>query len=160
MHPKMAHIAGLYQVTGRLFNKALSEIKPPDIAVRPQDRANSFLFVAGHITAHRFKVAAMLGLEDKWAPEKLFDMGAEVKEPSVYPSLDEIKDAFNRITEKIYARFDEASESDWSTAPPFEIAPLENSVGGIVAFLHLHEAYHIGQLAYILRLHGGERLVG
>lgn len=160
MHPKMIHIAGLYQVTERLFDKALKSVKPDDLHTRPQDRANSFLFIAGHITASRYSVAALLGVKEVWPPMNKFEMGAQVKDPSVYPPLAEIKAAFDSITEKITARLEVVTEEELSKPAPFKIPGMEETAGGIVAFLSMHEAYHIGQLAYILRLHGGERLVG
>ena len=160
MHPKMVHIAGLYQVTQRLFDKASDEIKPEDVSVRPSDRGNSFLFVAGHITAYRYSVAALLGLKAEWPHKSLFERGAEIKDAAAYPSFEEIKKTFDDITLKINKRFDEVTEADLSGPAPFKMPGLEETSGGIVAFLAMHEAYHVGQLAYILRLHGGERLVG
>jgi len=124
------------------------------------EHGNSFLFVAGHITAYRHSVAALLGVKEEWPHQALFARGAEVKDPSAYPSLDEIKTAFDSISAKINKRFLEVTEADLSGPAPFKMPGLEETAGGIVAFLAMHEAYHVGQLAYILRLHGGERLVG
>ena len=44
--------------------------------------------------------------------------------------------------------------------PPYSIPGIEKTTAGTLAFLSLHESYHVGQLAYILRLHGREKLVG
>lgn len=160
MNPTMIHIANLYKVTQWLFDEAVKKVKPEDVPVRPQDRANSFLFVAGHMTWTRFSLAKFIGLNEEWPHMSLFEIGAEPKDASVYPPLAEIKQAFDAVSEKINARIPELTEADLAGQPPFKIPNVEESAGGIVSFLSMHEAYHVGQLAYILRLHGGEQLVG
>jgi len=160
MHPKMVHIAGLFHITQRLFDKASSEIKPENVTVRPDERGNSFLFVAGHITGYRYSVAALLGLKEEWPHKALFERGAEVTNPTSYPPLDDIRKAFSDISAKINTRFGDITEAELAKPAPFKMPGLEESAGGIIAFLAMHEAYHVGQLAYILRMHGGERLVG
>jgi uncharacterized damage-inducible protein DinB len=59
------------------------------------------------------------------------------------------------------ARLATITDEELSGAPSFtvKVDGADETVGGIVSFVALHEAYHIGQLAYVTRLLGGERLI-
>ena len=160
MIPRIKLIAELYDVSGRLALKALNEMKPDDLAARPLDKANSFQWVFGHITASRYGLAQTLGLEEKVSWEKLYEFGAELQDQTAYPSIDEIKAALDHITKKLKQRFESITEQELAGEPPFTIPGTEKSIAGNLAFLSLHESYHVGQLAYLLRLHGREKLVG
>lgn len=160
MIPRIKLIAELYDVSERLALKALSEMKPDDLYSRPIDQANSFHWVFGHITASRYGLAKTLGLAESVSWEKLYDRGAELQDQTAYASIDEIKSALVHITKKLQQRFESITEQELTVEPPFSIPGTEKSIAGNLAFLSLHESYHVGQLAYILRLHGREKLVG
>jgi uncharacterized damage-inducible protein DinB len=87
-------------------------------------------------------------------------MGAEVKDPSAYPSIGEIHTSFLDISAKLKARFETLTEADLAGEPPYSIGGIEKTTAGLLAFSSLHESYHVGQLAYIIRMHGGKTLVG
>jgi len=131
-----------------------------DLYDRPMDKANSLHWVAGHLAASRYTVAKMLGVEAEFPKAQLFDYGAEPQDPSAYPTIEEIVTGWNNISEKLKDQFEKVGDDVLVGKPPFEVPGVEKTVAGMVAFLQLHESYHVGQMAYINRLHGGERLVG
>jgi uncharacterized damage-inducible protein DinB len=149
-----------YTVSERLALKAFGEMKPEDMYVRPIDKANSFHWVFGHITSSRYGLAKMLGLKESVAWDKLYERGADVYDASVYPTIDEIHAAFLDISKKLTARFETLTEDDLVVESPYNIPGVEKTTAGILAFLSFHESYHVGQLAYILKLHGRAKLVG
>lgn len=160
MSPRLELVSQLYNVTEQLALKALKEAKPETLNIRPNDKANSLAWVFGHIVASRLGIAKTLGIDESRDWDKLYDFGAEVKEPEAYPSIDELKETFADINAKLKARFEEMTDDDLKGEPAFKIPGIEESPAGIVAFMSLHESYHVGQLGYIQRLHGGEKLVG
>ncbi len=160
MNPQLKPIVDLYNVNTNLFLKALDMAEEKDLFDRPLGKANSLHWVAGHLTATRFTIAKMLGLEVEFPKAQLFDYGAEPQEPSTYPTIDEIVLGWNDISEKLKDQFEKVGDDVLAGKPPFEVPGVDKTVGGMVAFLQLHESYHVGQLAYINRLHGGEKLVG
>jgi len=160
MNPRIKLVTELYEVSERLALKALNAVKTEDLYERPLDKANSFHWVFGHITASRYGLAKYIGMTESVPWEKLYEYGADVHDRSAYPTIDEIKTAFLEITKKLKARFETLTEKDLAGEPPFAIPGLEKSVAGILAFMSFHESYHVGQLAYLQRLHGGEKLVG
>ena len=160
MNPRIKLVTELYEVSERLALKALNEAKPDDLYERPLDKANSFHWVFGHITASRYGLAQSLGLNESVSWEKLYEFGAEVQDFGAYPSIDELKAAFLDITKKLKVRFETLTERDLAGEPPCTIPGLEKSIAGLLAYLFMHESYHVGQLAYLQRLHGGPKLVG
>ncbi|MEW5795961.1 MAG: DinB family protein [Candidatus Zixiibacteriota bacterium] len=160
MHPRIKLVSELYLITEKLVLKALKQMKPEVIDSRPIEKANSFRWVFGHITAHRYMLAKAIGLNENVEWEKLYSFGAPLQESSAYPSIDEITKAFSHISEKIRQRFPALTEDDLAGEAAFEIPGLEKTTAGTIAFLSLHESYHVGQLAYIMRLHDCDKLVG
>jgi uncharacterized damage-inducible protein DinB len=160
MHASIASIADLYRLNGRLFEKIMGDIKDSDLAKRPLGKANSAHFIVGHLVVSRFGIAGMIGLEGRPDLKKLFGMGAKDENPSAYPPMSELMSDWKDVSEKMLKRLGEMTEAELAAAPPFEIPGVEKSVRGCINFLVFHESYHVGQLAYIARLHGGEQLFG
>ncbi|HUV29460.1 MAG TPA: DinB family protein [Acidobacteriota bacterium] len=156
----MKSIATLYQINSDLFRKVLEMANSSDLHKRPYDKGNSFHWVVGHLTAYRFVVARLLGIKDEFPDASLFQYGAEPGDPAIYPSLEQIENEWENITTKMHARLQEVPDEVLAGESPFEMPGVERTVGSIVGFMQLHESYHIGQLAYINRLHGCERLMG
>jgi hypothetical protein len=91
MNKELTHITAMYKITDALLNKSLGLIDEKHYHVRPNDTANSFLWVVGHITGSRYGVARELGVEEEYPYLELFNQKAEPQESSAYPSMDEIK---------------------------------------------------------------------
>ena len=106
MIPRIKLVTELYGVSERLALKALGGMRPEDYYIRPDDKANSFHWVFGHITSSRFGLAKNLGLQESFAWGKLYEMGADVYDVSAYPSIDELHAAFLDISKKLKARFE------------------------------------------------------
>jgi uncharacterized damage-inducible protein DinB len=160
MNPRIKLIVDLYNVNQGLALKSLGQAKPENLHVRPLDKGNSVYWVFAHITAYRYTLAKALGLDESFTWSEMFKFGSEPLDPAGYPSIDEIKSAFLDISEKLKKRFETVSEADLTKDPLFTIPGIEESFAGTLAFLSLHESYHVGQLAYLQRLHGGEKLIG
>ncbi len=160
MIDSLAPIVGQYRINASLVTKSLADMTPEDILVRPNGEANSALFIFGHITHHRHILARILGVE---APEPwghLFGRGVKVLGGETYPEREEITLAFQHVTEKLDGRFESLTEQELNSATDFSPPGMRKIVRDTMAFLSLHETYHVGQLAYIRRLFGYNQLVG
>jgi uncharacterized damage-inducible protein DinB len=161
MIPKLEYTADLYRINTGLFRRATELLDVKDIDRRPQETGNSFRFLTGHITLYRHSIAATLGLRVAFPWTELFDLGARPLDPSKYPPMKDLTDAFNKVTDKMMKRLEQVEEAELDGKPSFtvEVLGAVNTVGGVVSFGALHEAYHIGQMAYLVRLLGGDRLI-
>jgi uncharacterized damage-inducible protein DinB len=161
MIPRLEYTADLYRINTGLFRRATELLDVTDIDHRPLGTGNSFRFLTGHITFYRHSIAATLGLRVAFPWSQLFDLGASPQNPSKYPSLDELTSAFNLVTDQMMKQMETMDDPGLNGKPSFKIEVLGavNTVGGILSFGALHEAYHIGQMAYLVRLLGGDRLI-
>ena len=150
----------LHKFNEYLTLKALGELDSEHLYERPLDRCNSFYWVIGHIVWTRYELAKALGLEETLPGGDLFEIGAEIRDPEVYPPFEELTAAYTDICAKLNTKFEVLTDAELDGTPPFKIPGIEESIAGIVSFLSFHESYHVGQLAYILRIHGGKQLVG
>lgn len=150
----------LYDLNRRLALKALDQLEPEQLHLRPQDCANSFQWVLGHIVAARFHLAMALGIDGQAPGDELYGAGADTHEPNAYPSIEELKTAYDDISDKLQERFRSITDGELDGAPPYKVPGIEETLAGLVSVQAFHEAYHVGQLAYIIRLHGCDRLVG
>ena len=160
MVPRIAYTVDLYRINTGMFRRATELLDVKDIDHRPLETGNSFRFLAGHITFYRHSIATTLGIKTNFRWTELFDLGARPLEPSAYPSLDQIIDAFNTVTDQMMKRLETISDKELDGPPSFtvQVPGTVNTVGGMVSFGALHEAYHVGQMAYLVRLLGGDRL--
>lgn len=160
MNQKVKFIAYQYRLNGDLVAAALKGMSEADISARIQDDGNSMKWIVGHMAWYRFLLNEHLGGNEENPFGDLFKRGAEVKPEAEYPSLDEIRKVWDDIAAKVDKRLEELSDEELA-APLEEQYPInDGTVMGAIAFLSLHETYHVGQLAYIRCLHGGDGIVG
>jgi uncharacterized damage-inducible protein DinB len=153
-------IAALYRINTDLFRRTLNMGNSLDPQKRPFGKGNSFHWLVGHLTTYRFFAARLLGIDGEFPNASLFEYGADPADPTVYPSLDQIQQDWEKVTPKLLARLEEVPDEVLAEETSVDIPGVEKTVGALVSFLQLHESYHIGQLACIIRLQGGERLMG
>jgi uncharacterized damage-inducible protein DinB len=161
MTPRLEYTVSLYRINTGLFRRVTELFDVKNIDHRPLEVGNSFRFLTGHITLYRHSLAATLGLAVKFRWTELFDLGARPMAPSVYPPMNEVLDAFNKVSDPMLKRLESITDEQLDGPPSFtvQVPGAVNTVGGIVSFGAAHEAYHIGQMAYLVRLLGGERLI-
>ena len=160
MEPTISALAKLYELNTGLFQKALSVFEPDQIFLRPEEKANSAHWVAGHMVTSRFTVANSIGMTETAPWGDIFEFGSEIKDESEYPPLEEIKKAWDEVSAKLTKHFSKVTEETLQGPPPFEPPGMEKNVRGILSFMYMHETYHLGQLGYLARLHGHGRLFG
>ncbi len=160
MHPPLAALAEIYKTNTGLLLLALSDVTEEHIIKRPTNTTNSMLFIAGHLATTRFKICGMAGLSVECPWGEIFARGAVLKDASEYPSIAEIKENWTSVTDKMIGRFSEITEQELKAKAPFDFPVEDNTILGGIAFLALHDSYHIGQLAYIRRLLSYSQLAG
>lgn len=161
MSPRLEYTVDLYRINAGLFRRVTELLDVTDVDYRPLEIGNSFRFLAGHITLYRHSISATLGISADFPWKELFALGAHPVEPSRYPSLDQLITAFNEISDQMMKRLEAVSDRELDGTPSMkvQVPGTVNTVGGIVSFGALHEAYHVGQMAYLVRLLGGDRLI-
>ena len=160
MHPSVAPLLEIYKANANLFLHALADVSPEDIVRRPDNNVNSLHFVAGHMLNSRFVLGNLIGIEDKCPWPGLFARGAELKGISEYPGIEEIRDTWVALSEKLTGKLAELTESQLHTKVSARYPVDDDTVLGGIAFLALHDSYHVGQLGYVRKVLNYSRLAG
>ena len=158
----IANIAHQYAINTDLFNRCTADIRLDHWFAQPCDVSNHLMWVSGHILNTRSGVILRsLGNEPASYWGDLFARGGKLVERSKYPSPQEIREAWTKVADELATALANVTEEVLSRPVPDSPAPkFDGKVGGLVAFFALHEAYHVGQLAYLRKFLGYSQLVG
>jgi len=160
MSTDLATIGNMFKANTSLFEKATREIPAERWLVQPGEDSNHLLWIAGHVVVSRGSAVKTLGGEWSAPWEKLFARGAQRAAAQEYPEPAEIQQAWQEVSEKLVAALPKASKEMLETPVAKGQPSLDGTVGGIIAFLCLHETYHMGQMGYVRKCLGYGQVVG
>ena len=159
MSTDFLNVAGIFKINTDLFKRTLQGIPPDRLLARPGDHSNHLLWISGHVVVHRARVLKILGQEWSAPWEALFVRGAKLGEPEQYPAIDELLQMWDGVSPRVLESL--ASVSPDALAQPISKGmSLDGKVSGQIAFLSLHESYHVGQMAYLRKWLGFGQAVG
>jgi uncharacterized damage-inducible protein DinB len=154
MDAALAPIVALYDLHTRLFLNTLADVSESDAARRPGPDSNPVGFIAAHLVDTRAWMGRFLGERVPPPFAGLLEGAKGIADLPVLPGLAAIRSAWSEVTGVVGARL-EALDAAGLGAPSEQRFPgVPATVLGGIAFLVHHEAYHIGQLAYLRKLHG------
>jgi DinB family protein len=119
---------------------------------------NPLLWVAGHIVQSRAMVLQMLGEQAETGWGSLFDRGAKIGNPKEYPSGPEVARVMREISPRLHTAL--AFQDEQLSRPASLQIPGLKTLTDELAFFALHDAYHVGQLAYVRKGLGYPGLAG
>jgi uncharacterized damage-inducible protein DinB len=127
---------------------------------RPLTTANNpLLWVAGHIVQTRVMVLQILGEQAETGWGSLFDRGAKIGNPKDYPSGAEVARVMREISPRMHTAL-AALQDEQLNRPASLPIPGVKTLTDELAFFALHDAYHVGQLAYVRKGLGYPGLAG
>lgn len=159
MDPAIAPSVTLYAVNNRLFEEALKGLSHEQLLMSPSEAANPILWIAGHVANTRFGLSAMLGMKLHRPWGDMFNRSAVRPGAAAYPDLGVILAAWNEVTAGLMARFEALTDAELRAPSPQPLPTPDRSMRGAIAFLAHHEAYHLGQMAYVRKCLGLPGLV-
>jgi len=145
-----------------LFGNAVEGVDEAESTHRAGDNTNPFGRVAGHVAVARHGLAGLLKIdvpELPWGSFADFSMGGQFNPDVKCPPLAEIQNMFNQITEAFMAKLPDVSDDILSAPSPFPIPGDNPTVGDLLAFLTMHETYHIGQMGLLKKSMSGNRIM-
>ena len=160
METSFSNIKSMYKVNTDIINMAIADVKTGDWFRTPGDDSNHLMWLLGHVVVHRGKVLTMLGADwnASWAP--LFARGAQRGDAEQYPSVEEMRDAWNHVSEQLKATLNGSTAETLGSAPPEGFPSFDKQVGGSVAFFAFHDCYHTGQMSFLRKWLGYGQTVG
>jgi len=140
----------------------IDDISEEESLERGKDNLQHIRWQTGHLVYNAFDTLKSLGGEAE-IPEQwrvLFNRGCEWNDdPSVYPSMAELRTKLYSFYAQINQRLEEMSDSDLDVELWKELG-FETTAMNTAIFFNKHEFYHMGQIAVIRRILGRERSFG
>jgi uncharacterized damage-inducible protein DinB len=147
MREEIAHAAAQFNVNSGMLTRVWDGLTAEEWSRRPCETTNSLQWIVGHILWARSRCARMLG--SKWERDwvKHFERGSKPGDRDGYPAVDELLAAWQEVTAELTSGLESATEETLEREA--HRPSLNGKVSGMVDFLVVHEAYHVGQAAYV-----------
>ena len=161
MDPIVQSHAQLLPVHASLVAKAFDGLSPDELVRQPGPDSNPILWVAAHIVATRGGLLKMLGAswaEPAWTAA--FVRGEARPGAATYPPAAEVLATLVATSGALTAALEAYPATQWDAPSPRSWPVADKSMRGTIAFFAFHEAYHVGQVAYLRRWLGKPGLVG
>lgn len=144
-----------FELQNSWFLSSLMNISEEESNEQFADNLNPIKWVAGHILNTRMSLLTLLsGKAQEPNYGKYFGKGTSNKIDYSFPTLDEIKAKWGSVSTELRGCLEAISPEKLSTAPPFQTSIPNNTVYGLIAYMVIHEAQHIGQLSVLRKLLG------
>ncbi len=158
--PELVCAAGSFRLNAGWLEKSIADLTTEEWKACPCASVNSVYWILGHVVWSRSFALGVLGQpwSRPWLP--LFGRGSKQEDASLSPTAEEIVAAWHEVKPAFDAALETAT-SEALSAPWTEKAPsLDGKLSGFLGFMAAHEAYHVGQLAYLRRWLGRDAVAG
>lgn len=147
----------LYDSHTSQFNNVLEGISDADATSRLNTKANHIAWLAGSLVQARFMFAGAAGIQgQKQTSDDLFSNFKGIQDGVTYPSLDEYRKDWERISPLLRAAFASLTEEQLNGPDPMEMPGGPYTFYDTLIFCTDREAYCIGQIGLWRRLLGYE----
>ena len=143
----------------KMFLNALDGISDKDAQNRLGTKANHIAWIAGSLVYQRQYIANAAGIDVKQTSENLFENNKGIQDNVTYPSLEEFKDDWNKISPLLKDALANMSEEQLNGPDPYKMPGTNYTFfDTAVVFSIDRESYCIGQIGLYRRLLGYEAM--
>lgn len=149
MNKPIYFLENIFNLNTRLFNNTLAGVTEEQSSERISGHSNSFKWIATHTVWARYNTLMFLG---KPAPNPypgLFENFKPYDASDKYPSLEEIKTEWKKVSGLLKDALSSVSEEHLAADSPLKSPIGDFTNAGTIAFLAQHESYDIGQLGFL-----------
>ncbi len=138
------------------FLMVLDGISEEDALQRIEGRTNHIIWMVGNFLDMRYALGYILGLKEEFEFKDFFFQGKALDESFKYPSLQQLKEAFHKISPLVYQKLLEVSDEDLDKAFPMgmNIDFFPETVLNFVGMCIGREDYLCGQIGLMRRILG------
>ena len=160
METDFKNITGMFKFNTDIVNKAIADVEPDHWFKKPGDDSNHLTWVLGHLIVHRGKTLKTLGVDWDNAWAELFARGSERLADAQYPSVEELRSAWQEVSTQLSAALKSAPESVMAKDAPKGPPSFDGKTSGTVAFYAFHDTYHVGQVSFLRKWLGYGQTIG
>jgi hypothetical protein len=157
MKPSMQTVLNSFRFGNDIFLNGIATLDDAAATRRVVDNTNPTLWLAGHLLMSRWHLLTLFTDTEElpWASKFNDKYDAAVD----YPSMSEMKDAWVKVSDALFAQMEQATDDHYSKAIDWNLPNGDKTVRGACLFYSYHEAWHYGQIAYARKGMGMEGLV-
>ena len=160
METDFKNITGMFKTNTDIVNKAIADVEPEHWFKKPGDDSNHLTWVLGHLIVHRAHTLKSLGVDYDNSWGELFARGSERVADAEYPSPEEMRQAWDRVSTELSAALKNSSTDVMAQPAPKGPPTFDGKVSGTVAFFAFHDTYHVGQVSFLRKWLGYGQTVG
>lgn len=140
------------------FLMVLDGISEEDALQRIEGRTNHIIWMAGNFLDMRYALGSVLGVQEEFEFKDFFFQGKALDESFKYPSLQQLKDTFHKISQLVYQKLLEVSDENLNQAFPMgmNIDFFPETVLNFVGMCIGREDYLCGKIGLMRRILGYE----
>jgi len=155
MNPRIASTAMQFETNARFLASALDGIDDARFVRRAAPDLNSLQWLAAHLANARCNAAAATGaaIDAPWG-DLVGGPKATMRDGVAYPSRAEIERVWAEATEKLREGLRRVTDEALDATLPVPVPLPDRRLEGVLAFLALHETYHVGQMSLMRKLLG------
>jgi len=149
MNPAMQTSLETFKLNSGFFLNGVATLDDKTARQRIAGEVNPIIWMAGHLLNCRKYLLDLFGEERELAFEPKF---REKYDPDGdYPSMSEIKDAWESISDELFDKMAQASDDHFTKEIDWNLPNGDKTVRGAILFYVYHEGFHFGQIAYARR---------
>jgi uncharacterized damage-inducible protein DinB len=160
METDFKNIAGMFKANTDIVTRAISDVEPDHCFKKPGDDSNHLTWVLGHLIVHRGHTLKILGVDWDNTRAEMFARGQARLADAEYPSLEDMRGAWQDVSEKLSAALKSPTENVMTQEAPKGPPSFDGKVSGSVAFMAFHDTYHAGQVSFLRKWLGYGQTVG
>ena len=134
METDFKNISGMFRANTDIISKAISDVRPEDWFRTPGDDSNHLMWLLGHVVVHRGQVLKTLGVDWQSSWSSLFARGSERVDEAEYPTVDEMRAAWEEISQQLKTALREPSPEVLTKPAPEGPPSFDKTLSGTVAF--------------------------
>jgi hypothetical protein len=159
-HPAVAPLALIFRINDGLATRSFAGLADAELWRQPTDKSNPLLWIFGHMVNTRAQMLGMLGepFDTGWG--KVFDRGAGLGDASSCPTREKVEGVSREVNRRLYAKLGALTDADLTKPAPRSPTPAIQTNADLIAFLVMHDTYHVGQLAYVRKAIGHAAVAG
>lgn len=143
-----------YRMHSQMFNNMLAGIQEKDAQIRIDNKTNHFTWMVGNLVNCRYWLAGVLDIPEKDPNEHHFKDGKALDVAAKYPTLDELKTEWHKISPILYQKLLSVEDSELEQAFEFgmDIPYVEENKLIMVGMCLDRESYLFGQLGLLRKV--------
>jgi uncharacterized damage-inducible protein DinB len=151
MEPQLAPLAAIFDLNTDLLLNCLDGLSDAEARERLAGGGNSITFLAAHLTDTRHFLATRMGQPLPNPIARYLAEARSIEDIAEWPSLAEIRSAWCQVSSHLKSALAASSAADLARQNTHRFPISDSSQLGMIAFLVQHDAYHVGQIAFLRR---------